>query len=1188
MYSNFFEELRRQNLLGTLIDPPTVIRGQSTADQTEMISDGDLNSQLSALVRKQKWERVVNYLASHRSILCKDLCQRAIKEVSWNADEECLYSLVRVCAEEELEPLLTQMVNRNMWDPIRNADTLMRKASDTQRKWVLKKAVERADDWAVQEFIAEHPADSPPSLLSKLVRRALWGSVGVALRCCVVGEAERRWVIGRASRDVNCHCFSSGILPHCEDGQLDSVARTLVRLGAWPSLAAVFGRKARFSCKKWAFEEAFARADRDTLIRDMLPLCPADGKDDLVTILVERRRWDVLQYAIQKDVSDDVWVWAADQASKGLDKMSFSEMIQGFPFDRYCPVLALACQRGASMVAEKMMEFLRWDSVLSDSIALSLSLTQVDTKATVDDECASGTAHDEMHMLCEEIVRFVSYDREEPACVQINLQRLSQQGQSWTKTLNSALTRAKPMSVQTKYYAYFMTLYCKHHLGEDTDWTLRIDPKRDQTLLFILANVPLFIELQQAALRVLLRHGRWDVISLSCMTHVWEQVRRELLQAAVEQKQWHVVKQWADHTLYDDQRGWVLQEAFTDQQWPVFLLLADHGLTKTELMRVHYRLAKYADWDTFLQLLERGGDIRELKDLVQATKQGKKNLIDQQTILTNKRRRVKLAKLKRQLAKCTDTLDSAFDNSDWRLVLYRVQRNSSEVDLGQLIRAVVERKVWHVVMQLVKRIKNSKARDSLFLEMVREKQWAVSRVLLDQGVSVKFCVGAVPELLSAKQWVLLARVMEHDVDDDLRRQIMQHAMDNREGSMASTFIRTMHGCLIIQEREDLFQMAVSNEIWQAVKPLVEETDHTGLAHRDVAMREAVQHCQWDLVDHCERHYATVNVTAQDGRTLLHKAADASDWSAVQKLVWRDGDQSVTDADGYSVLHKVLQAGQPDTAKLLVQFHGDINLPDPKGVTPLQALIDRRYADVLEDMLFWQPDTCSGGVTERGETTLHALCEAGRWESLYYLVARGADPLTLTQDGQSVLMFAVCNDRCPQRGVANCVELGFSAHQPRITDKLLQDKGNTDSAPREESIRCNQPRRRQHPFFQRGPTEELWSSENVSPFEYAFVHNMPEVRNMLYESGSCSYKELFRLYARVLNDETFCPDVTSDLPYLRDVATTPRSLMSTCRLVISLCLNVRGKRRIDVQCLRLPKSAKNYVMFSDLTDADFGN
>ena len=98
-------------------------------------------------------------------------------------------------------------------------------------------------------------------------------------------------------------------------------------------------------------------------------------------------------------------------------------------------------------------------------------------------------------------------------------------------------------------------------------YTRRTCTASTEDILVILATVPVVPDVQSVALRVLLRHKRWDVISHACLSHVWEQVRRQLFQAAVEQRQWSAVKRWADHSLYDDQRGWALEEAFQEKQW---------------------------------------------------------------------------------------------------------------------------------------------------------------------------------------------------------------------------------------------------------------------------------------------------------------------------------------------------------------------------------------------------------------------------------------------------------------------------------------------------------------------------------------------------------------------------------------------------------------------------------------------
>jgi hypothetical protein len=54
--------------------------------------------------------------------------------------------------------------------------------------------------------------------------------------------------------------------------------------------------------------------------------------------------------------------------------------------------------------------------------------------------------------------------------------------------------------------------------------------------------------------------------------------------------------------------------------------------------------------------------------------------------------------------------------------------------------------------------------------------------------------------------------------------------------------------------------------------------------------------------------------------------------------------------------------------------------------------------------------------------------------LYRQVIRGVNPLQLTKKGCSVLLYAVHNSHCPQRMVAACIKLGFSTHQPALTQQ----------------------------------------------------------------------------------------------------------------------------------------------------------
>ena len=135
--------------------------------------------------------------------------------------------------------------------------------------------------------------------------------------------------------------------------------------------------------------------------------------------------------------------------------------------------------------------------------------------------------------------------------------------------------------------------------------------------------------------------------------------------------------------------------------------------------------------------------------------------------------------------------------------------------------------------------------------------------------------------------------------------------------------------------------------------------------------------------------------------------------------------------------------------------------------------------------------------------------------------------------------------------------------------------------------------------------------------------LPAVARMLYESGLCSYTDLFKLrpfltdmssgtrstyytnqtffikdvfvlghnYSRqkYCSGEGTTAAVKAAADYLMKVCSTPRSLKSSCRLVISRCVTVRRQRHRDATYAQLPLTEKmrNYVMFSDLTDPDYG-
>jgi hypothetical protein len=419
-----------------------------------------------------------------------------------------------------------------------------------------------------------------------------------------------------------------------------------------------------------------------------------------------------------------------------------------------------------------------------------------------------------------------------------------------------------------------------------------------------------------------------------------------------------------------------------------------------------------------------------------------------------------------------------------------------------------------------------------------------------------------------------------------------------------------------------------------VKPLVEKKDNTGIKHRDTALLEAIEQRQWDVVDYCQVYDADIDMKDEDGETPLNREARKREWKAVQELVVRSAYPNLLDKDGCSVMTCAIVCKQWDTVELLIEYQANIHTPaplnrwSPRPKIPINLLIDQRQGELIHHTLMWCPNQ-EKGVNDVGETTLHAIVLDKNKNILYGQVVRGVDPLTLTKEGCSVLLYAVKNPHCPQRMVGKCLRLGFSTHQPVLIKK---SQG----------------------IIVTWLTELIASGRCIitSPLLLAVVRGLFVVAQMLYESGSCSPSELLHLYEQMLelsdfdtdiggtlirsinktivrrddedysgeyNDdqvifnerrqryEKLIKNITTFLPYLKEMVTTPRSLVSTCRLVISRCLTVRRRRERAVRQLTLPvryttgelvseklihkklplpEGLKNYLLFSDLTDPDY--
>ena len=1090
-------------------------------------------------------------------------------------------------------------------------------------------------DQYIRDCILLHCADSRlEDVLTSLVAAGLWRSADRVLDRGV-SPAKHRWAIHEACQHADDQTFTQYMLPRCADDQLDDVLTTLVTRGLWWSASHVVERGVSPQRHRWAVQQVLKSGNDLFITGCMVPGCRPkefwntyleNGFCDRKAAPRPAQMWKHLARQMLRLIREILYIWAVVDDTAQIDDATFWRYVVNPHYDmKDLSELLIAVRPLRQQAADLLADRLDWDPAL----------------------CA---------VLCESVVHFVTetwvsgqqHDTQRPAgqldeearllTTQIQEQMLEGQSRSTphiSHTLRAVRNLCRADTADTDRRCPVFGLYFIKNLTQQC-YRRRQATTSTDVILYVLACVPVVRVpgVQSVALTVMLRHKTWDVIRRADLCGVWEQVRRRLLTAAIKQEQWSLVAQWANHTLYDDQCLAALEEAYTHKQWRVYLLLADHGPTELDLMRVHYRLTRYAPWDVVLEMFERGADLIECQEGVRPGKNLR--ILDQEKDDNERRPRyVKLLLLQEEWEERMvelGSLEAALEKQEWSVALHEINRRHRREEIVLALRAALTNKVWHVVIYLIRQGIDTRLCDGLFSLMVEIQQWDVCRVLLEEGVDLQLALAALPQLMEQNQWTLVARLMEYDVGDALRRQVMQQALDRREGSVVWQCIINMeHDHLSVEERQELFHEAFNRENWQAVKPLVEVKDDTGIQHRDAALLEAIEQHQWDVVDQCLLFRANINMLDEDGHTPMHRMARKDDWEAVEELTKRRGDPNSLDIDGVSVFHRVIWARQWQLAKLLIEYHGDIhqhaNWTDMERRTPLQILIDDRQMEVIKHTFMWCPDQ-GKGVNDVGETTLHAACLTGCIIMLYDLLARRVDPRAVTRRGHSALCYAVmCRGR-PQVTMAECIRFGFSTHQPQLTDER-QEQADSDSDSTDTSMDSDS-----EDNELAYPVEHQWSTVSphtvrllLSPLLLAVMRGLPVVARMMFESGACSYRELFRLQTplvelvhaepsektvservlqEILNDVYNQPNaqsfehVPTDVPpkpdrdcvqkcarYVMQVSSTPRSLQSLCSHVISHCIKLHKNYAEDVNELPLVGAMKRCVALCDLTEPDYG-
>ena len=258
----------------------------------------------------------------HRRELSQKLRRRATDEISKLCDDPfCLRLLVTHCDDDVRDIITNNMVTRGRWSVV--GEALRRGVSDSQCRWAIDEACRHASDDEFTDYILPHCADNQlDSVLTSLVERGMWSAVGMVLEKSVSYPQH-----GCANDEASGQDIAFSMLRRRPDSQLDSVLTKLVERGLWSSVRTVLQRGVSDSQHRWAIDEACKQASDEKITAYILLHCTDDQLDSVLTILVERGLWNSVGRVLDRGVSDTQHRWAIDEACEQASEKEIIDCI---------------------------------------------------------------------------------------------------------------------------------------------------------------------------------------------------------------------------------------------------------------------------------------------------------------------------------------------------------------------------------------------------------------------------------------------------------------------------------------------------------------------------------------------------------------------------------------------------------------------------------------------------------------------------------------------------------------------------------------------------------------------------------------------------------------------------------------------------------------------------------------------
>ena len=250
---------------------------------------------------------------------------------------EIIDNIVRQCTDDQLDSVLTSLVERGLWNVV--STVLERGVSDAQHRWVSDEACKYASGREIADYMLRHCTDNQlDSVLTQLVERGLWIAVRMVLKRGV-SDSRRRWAIDEACKHASDGEIIDYILPGVAENNIDLTLTPLVERGMWRAVGMVLNqgdKESTDSQRTLAIDEICRRADTQDMKLCMLPLLKAGtlpqfiyaAADSLLTQLIIRGLWENAATLLCGAVSETLYRWAVVRKNREPDDAAFWNMVR--------------------------------------------------------------------------------------------------------------------------------------------------------------------------------------------------------------------------------------------------------------------------------------------------------------------------------------------------------------------------------------------------------------------------------------------------------------------------------------------------------------------------------------------------------------------------------------------------------------------------------------------------------------------------------------------------------------------------------------------------------------------------------------------------------------------------------------------------------------------------------------------